>query len=57
MDLFKQLEVWFVIGSQNLYGAETLRQVKENAENVVNGLNNFRRTAGQTGVETAGDQP
>jgi L-arabinose isomerase len=39
MDVFKQLEVWFVIGSQHLYGAETLRQVKENAEKVVNGLN------------------
>ncbi|AUH00775.1 L-arabinose isomerase [Prodigiosinella confusarubida] len=39
MDHFKQLEVWFVIGSQHLYGPETLRQVKENAEKVVNGLN------------------
>ncbi|EIC84174.1 L-arabinose isomerase [Serratia sp. M24T3] len=40
MDVFKPLEVWFVIGSQHLYGEQTLRQVKENAENVVNGLNN-----------------
>lgn len=39
MDHFKQLEVWFVIGSQHLYGPETLRQVKENAEKVVAGLN------------------
>ncbi|MDR3434063.1 MAG: L-arabinose isomerase [Rouxiella aceris] len=39
MDVFKQLEVWFAIGSQHLYGPETLRQVKENAEKVVNGLN------------------
>nr|WP_113867248.1 L-arabinose isomerase [Brenneria salicis]NMN91666.1 L-arabinose isomerase [Brenneria salicis ATCC 15712 = DSM 30166]RBP61421.1 L-arabinose isomerase [Brenneria salicis ATCC 15712 = DSM 30166]RLM30360.1 L-arabinose isomerase [Brenneria salicis ATCC 15712 = DSM 30166] len=39
MDHFKQLEVWFVIGSQHLYGPETLRQVKENAENVAAGLN------------------
>ncbi|WP_114195426.1 L-arabinose isomerase [Edaphovirga cremea] len=39
MDAFKQLEVWFVIGSQNLYGPQTLQQVKENAEKVVNDLN------------------
>ncbi|ACS85704.1 L-arabinose isomerase [Musicola paradisiaca] len=39
MEQFKQLEVWFVIGSQHLYGPESLRQVKENAEKVVNGLN------------------
>ncbi|GAB2954906.1 L-arabinose isomerase [Hafnia psychrotolerans] len=39
MDAFKHLEVWFAIGSQHLYGPETLRQVKENAEKVVNGLN------------------
>ncbi|MFC3395614.1 L-arabinose isomerase [Brenneria rubrifaciens] len=36
---FKQLEVWFVIGSQHLYGEETLRQVKAHAENVVASLN------------------
>ncbi|MCA7012289.1 L-arabinose isomerase [Dickeya dadantii] len=39
MEQFKPLEVWFVIGSQHLYGPEALRQVKENAEKVVNGLN------------------
>ncbi|SLM63111.1 MULTISPECIES: L-arabinose isomerase [Dickeya] len=39
MEHFTSLEVWFVIGSQHLYGPETLRQVKENAEKVVNGLN------------------
>jgi len=39
MDAFKQQEVWFVIGTQHLYGPETLRQVKENAEQVVNSLN------------------
>ncbi|MEC5318799.1 L-arabinose isomerase [Brenneria populi subsp. brevivirga] len=39
MDHFKQLEVWFVIGSQHLYGPETLRRVKEHAENVVAALN------------------
>ncbi|MFI8416391.1 L-arabinose isomerase [Serratia sp. NPDC078593] len=40
MDVFKQHEVWFVIGSQHLYGPKTLQQVKEQAEQVVNSLNN-----------------
>lgn len=39
MDLFKQLEVWFVIGSQHLYGPQTLQQVKTHAEHVVAELN------------------
>ncbi|KFD09606.1 L-arabinose isomerase, partial [Rahnella aquatilis CIP 78.65 = ATCC 33071] len=39
MDAFKHLEVWFAIGSQHLYGPQALRQVKENAEKVVNSLN------------------
>ncbi|MGM3173214.1 L-arabinose isomerase [Dickeya lacustris] len=43
MEYFTSLEVWFVIGSQHLYGPETLRQVKENAEKVVNALNRDAR--------------
>ncbi|CFB69492.1 TPA: L-arabinose isomerase [Yersinia enterocolitica] len=39
MDVFKQSEVWFVIGSQNLYGPKTLQQVMDNAHHVVNSLN------------------
>ncbi|VTR57169.1 L-arabinose isomerase [Serratia fonticola] len=39
MNIFKQREVWFVIGSQHLYGPKTLQQVMENAEQVVNSLN------------------
>ena len=39
MNIFEQYEVWFVIGSQHLYGAETLRQVNQHAEQVVNALN------------------
>jgi L-arabinose isomerase len=35
----KDLEVWFVTGSQDLYGEETLRQVAENSRCVVAGLN------------------
>ena len=34
----KQLEVWFVTGSQSLYGAEALKQVALNAQQVVNAL-------------------
>lgn len=39
MTIFDNYEVWFVIGSQHLYGAETLRQVTQHAEHVVNALN------------------
>ena len=31
-------EVWFVTGSQNLYGEETLRQVAEQSQAVADGL-------------------
>lgn len=39
MQQFRQSEVWFVIGSQHLYGQRTLQQVKEQAEKVVSSLN------------------
>lgn len=39
MEFFKQLEVWFVVGSQHLYGPKTLQQVADNARVVVDGLN------------------
>ncbi|NLS55741.1 L-arabinose isomerase [Hafnia alvei] len=39
MQQFQQSEVWFVIGSQHLYGQRTLQQVKEQAEKVVAHLN------------------
>ena len=35
----KQFEVWFVTGSQNLYGAETLRQVAAHSEEIARSLN------------------
>jgi L-arabinose isomerase len=34
----KKLEIWFVTGSQNLYGPETLKQVAVNARQVVQAL-------------------
>ncbi|MBS0847771.1 L-arabinose isomerase [Citrobacter sp. JGM124] len=39
MNIFNQYEVWFVIGSQHLYGPETLHQVNVHAQQVVNALN------------------
>ncbi len=35
----KQLEVWFVTGSQHLYGPETLRQVAANSQEIAAALN------------------
>ncbi|MFC4219370.1 L-arabinose isomerase [Flagellimonas marina] len=32
-------EIWFVTGSQHLYGPETLKQVAANSKNIVDGLN------------------
>lgn len=34
----KQFEVWFVTGSQHLYGEETLRQVAEHSQAIAKGL-------------------
>ena len=36
----KKFDVWFVTGSQHLYGPETLKQVAEHAQKVANALNN-----------------
>lgn len=38
----KQLEVWFVTGSQDLYGPETLRQAADHAEEIAVYLNNSK---------------
>lgn len=35
----KKLEVWFITGSQNLYGAETLQKVAENSKTIASYLN------------------
>ena len=37
--IFKPFEVWFVTGSQHLYGPETLDRVASDAKNIVQGLN------------------
>ncbi|WP_256012439.1 L-arabinose isomerase [Desertivirga xinjiangensis] len=36
----KKLEVWFVTGSQDLYGEDTLRQVAAHSQEIANSLNN-----------------
>ena len=35
----KGLEIWFITGSQHLYGEETLKQVAEHSQEIVNGMN------------------
>ncbi len=39
MKIFEGLEVWFVTGSQHLYGEETLKQVAEDSETIVKKMN------------------
>ena len=39
MNALKKYEFWLVVGSQDLYGAETLKQVDEHAKLMVEGLN------------------
>src|ERR1022692_1632051 len=36
----KQLEVWFVTGSQHLYGPETLKAVAQHSQEIAKALNN-----------------
>ncbi|TWT83998.1 L-arabinose isomerase [Planctomycetes bacterium CA13] len=40
---FQTKEIWFVTGSQHLYGEETLKQVADNSRQVVAGLNDSKR--------------
>lgn len=40
----KQLEAWFITGSQHLYGEETLRQVAEHARQIARSLNDAPET-------------
>lgn len=41
----KNLEVWFITGSQNLYGEETLKQVSKHAQIVAEGINNAKEVS------------
>ena len=41
----EQFEIWFITGSQHLYGEETLKQVAVNAQAIVKSLNNSNNIA------------
>src|SRR5690348_16412018 len=41
---FKDLEVWFVTGSQHLYGPQALREVAAHSHEIVRGLADLPRT-------------
>jgi L-arabinose isomerase len=43
MKIFETLEVWFVTGTQHLYGDETLKQVAADSEKIVNSLNQSKK--------------
>ncbi|HDS84770.1 MAG TPA: L-arabinose isomerase [Phycisphaerales bacterium] len=45
MNDLKQCEVWFVTGSQHLYGPEALKQVADDSKKIVKGLNNSGQLA------------
>lgn len=39
MKIMQNYSFWFLVGSQDLYGEETLKEVKKHAEKIVDGLN------------------
>jgi L-arabinose isomerase len=39
MEDFSNKKIWFLTGTQHLYGEETLNKVQENSKQVVCGLN------------------
>jgi len=44
--IFDQYEIWFITGSQHLYGPETLAQVARDAKKIVEGLNAAKTVGG-----------
>jgi len=42
MTKISKKEIWFITGSQHLYGEETLKQVASNSQQIVEGLNTSR---------------
>ena len=43
----KNYEVWFVTGSQHLYGDEALKQVAEHSQKIARGIIPIRKTSGE----------
>ncbi|MDW2255576.1 L-arabinose isomerase, partial [Vibrio sp. 1569] len=39
MKIFNDKQVWFVTGSQHLYGPQVLESVAQNSEEIIAGLN------------------
>ncbi len=52
MEFLKQLEVWFVVGSQHLYGPETLKQVADHAPNHYQSAERKSRPTAENCAET-----
>ncbi|WP_312803078.1 L-arabinose isomerase [Atlantibacter hermannii] len=57
MTAFSKYEVWFVIGSQHLYGPETLRQVTQHAQQVVDSLNSEAKLPCKLVLKPLGTSP
>lgn len=58
-ELYDKYKVWFITGSQHLYGEETLNQVDKDAREIVAGLNQSRKMPVkivQKGVVTRSDE-
>lgn len=55
--IFDHYEIWFVIGSQHLYGEETLRQVNQQAQQVVDALNSEARLPCKLLLKPLGTRP
>ena len=53
----KQYEIWFVTGSQHLYGPKTLETVAEHSREIASVLGASASYAGQCGVQTRPDYP
>ena len=48
----KQNEVWFVTGSQHLYGPKTLETVAEHSRTIAAALGDFKTHADQSNLQT-----
>ncbi len=47
MDSLKKLEVWFVTGTQHLYGPETLKQVAADSAKIAAALDKSPKISGE----------
>ena len=49
-------ELWFLTGSQHLYGEETLNKVAQNSQQIADALGSLWEAAGQGRVEASADR-